>query len=90
MRRAIGMSTARWAMAIAGAISAGSIAFPGVARTASGSPGANEFLSNLETGYHFHLDDRTALTPFAAMQGIVIAQGAFTEKRRRRHRSAGR
>jgi uncharacterized protein YhjY with autotransporter beta-barrel domain len=56
-----------------------SIAFPGVTRTASGSPGANEFLSNLETGYHFHLDDRTALTPFAAMQGIVIGQGAFTE-----------
>ncbi|HEX7199539.1 MAG TPA: autotransporter outer membrane beta-barrel domain-containing protein, partial [Dongiaceae bacterium] len=47
--------------------------------SASATPGANEFLSSLETGYHIRVDENMALTPFAAMQGIVIGQNAFTE-----------
>jgi outer membrane autotransporter protein len=56
-----------------------SIVFPGLVRSASATPGANEFLSSLETGYHIRVDENMALTPFAAMQGIVIRQNAFTE-----------
>ena len=56
-----------------------SIVFPGLVRSASATPGANEFLSSLETGYHIRVDENMALTPFAAMQGIVIGQNAFTE-----------
>jgi uncharacterized protein YhjY with autotransporter beta-barrel domain len=56
-----------------------SIVFPGVARGASGDPNANEFLSSVETGYRVPLGERTRVTPFAAMQGIVIFENAFAE-----------
>jgi len=56
-----------------------SIVFPGVARGASGSPNANEFLSSVETGYRIAMGEHTAVTPFAAMQGITIFQNSFTE-----------
>ncbi len=56
-----------------------SIVFPGVARGASGSPNANEFLSSVETGYRIAMGEHTAVTPFAAMQGITIFQDSFTE-----------
>jgi len=55
------------------------IVFPGVARGASGNPNANEFLSSVETGYRVPLGERTAVTPFAAMQGIVIFRNSFAE-----------
>ena len=56
-----------------------SIVFPGVARGASGNPDANEVLSGVETGYRVPLDERTAVTPFAALQGIVIFENGFAE-----------
>lgn len=56
-----------------------SIVFPGVARGASGVPTDNEFLSSVETGYRVALGERTVVTPFAAMQGIVIFENAFAE-----------
>ncbi len=55
------------------------INFPGVARAASGSPTANEFLSSVEAGYHVALAQRTVVTPFVAMQGIVVLQNSVTE-----------
>ena len=55
------------------------IAFPGVLRTAKGAPDGGAFLSQAETGYRLNLGARTAVTPFAAMQGIVFGQRAFTE-----------
>jgi outer membrane autotransporter protein len=56
-----------------------SIMFPGVTRGASGNPSANELLSSVEAGYRITLADHTALTPFAAMQGIAIFQNGVAE-----------
>ena len=56
-----------------------SIMFPGVIRGARGNPSANELLSSVETGYRITLAERTALTPFAAVQGIAIIQNAVVE-----------
>jgi outer membrane autotransporter protein len=56
-----------------------SVVFPGVSRTAQGSPNANEFLSTVETGYRLSVGEHTAVTPFATFQGIVIGQNAFGE-----------
>jgi outer membrane autotransporter protein len=56
-----------------------SVVFPGVSRTAQGSPQANEFLSTIETGYRLAAGQHTAVTPFATFQGIVIDQNAFDE-----------
>jgi outer membrane autotransporter protein len=56
-----------------------SVVFPGVSRTAQGSPNANEFLSTAETGYRLSAGEHTAVTPFAMFQGIVIGQNAFGE-----------
>lgn len=53
--------------------------YRGATFNTTGSPTANAFLSQLETGYRFDLDARTPLTPFAAMQGIVIGQKSFSE-----------
>jgi uncharacterized protein with beta-barrel porin domain len=55
------------------------IDFPGVARKANGSPSGAAFLSQVETGYRFNLGARSDVTPFAAMQGIVVRQNAFKE-----------
>ena len=55
------------------------IVFPGQARSATGKPRGFAFLSQLETGYHFDLDARSVLKPFAAVQGIVVRQNSFTE-----------
>jgi outer membrane autotransporter protein len=55
------------------------IVFPGQSRSATGDPSGWAFLSQVETGYYFDLDARTVLKPFAAIQGIVFRQGAFTE-----------
>jgi outer membrane autotransporter protein len=56
------------------------IYFPGVARGASGSPNANDFLSSVEAGYHVPLGERTVVSPFAAMQGIGVFQNRMTER----------
>jgi outer membrane autotransporter protein len=55
------------------------INFPGQYRQADGSPGGPAFLSQVETGYRLPLGPRSDVTPFAAMQGIVIGQHAFKE-----------
>jgi outer membrane autotransporter protein len=55
------------------------IAFPGVARSASSSPTSSAFLSQAEAGYRIDLDARRSVTPFAALQAIVVAQDAFHE-----------
>jgi outer membrane autotransporter protein len=55
------------------------IAFPGVARVANANLGTNALLSSVETGYRIPLDQRTAVTPFAAMQGIVVFQNGVAE-----------
>src|SRR5262245_49894052 len=75
----------RWyvEVAIAAAYNDASVArdivFPGQARAATGKPRGFAFLSQLETGTHLDLDARTVLKPFAAVQGIVLRQGSFTE-----------
>jgi outer membrane autotransporter protein len=56
-----------------------SVVFPGISRTAQGSPNANEFLSTVETGYRLPVGEHTAVTPLATFQGIVIGQNAFGE-----------
>jgi outer membrane autotransporter protein len=56
-----------------------SIVFPGVSRTANGSPSGAAFLSQVETGYRLTVDAQTDVTPFASMQGIVVGQRAFAE-----------
>jgi outer membrane autotransporter protein len=63
------------------------INFPGQFRKAEGNPGGPAFLSQVETGYHLPVGARTDVTPFAAMQGIVIGQHAVQGDRRRRRRS---
>ncbi len=55
------------------------INFPGQFRRAEGNPGGPAFLSQVETGYRLPLGARSDVTPFAAMQGIVIGQHAFKE-----------
>ena len=56
-----------------------SIVFPGQSRTANGSPSGAAFLSQVETGYRLSVDTQTDVTPYAAMQGIVVGQSAFVE-----------
>ena len=56
-----------------------SIVFPGQSRTANGSPSGAAFLSQVETGYRLSVDAQTDVTPYAAMQGIVVGQSAFVE-----------
>lgn len=51
----------------------------GTMRTTIGRPGSHAFLSQVETGYRATLDARTSVTPFVAMQAIVIRQSSFTE-----------
>jgi len=55
------------------------IAFPGVLRAASATPGSNALLAGGELGTHLRLAPRTALTPFAGLQLVSATQGAFTE-----------
>jgi outer membrane autotransporter protein len=55
------------------------IVFPNVARGATGDLGAHEFLSSLELGYALPLGESTAVTPFVAMQGVVIFQNGLAE-----------
>jgi uncharacterized protein with beta-barrel porin domain len=74
-----GMPMPRLAMRIRHGTLERSVAFPGVSRTAQGSPNANEFLSTAETGYRLSAGEHTAVTPFAMFQGIVIGQNAFAE-----------
>jgi uncharacterized protein with beta-barrel porin domain len=56
-----------------------SVVFPGVSRTARGSPNANEFLSTVETGYRLSVGEHITVMPFATFEGIVIGQNAFGE-----------
>jgi uncharacterized protein YhjY with autotransporter beta-barrel domain len=56
-----------------------SIVFPGFARSASGSPNANQFQSSVEAGYHYAMGERTVLTPLAGLQGIALFQDSFSE-----------
>jgi outer membrane autotransporter protein len=44
-----------------------------------GSPTGNAFLSQAEAGYRIDVGGGTAMTPFAAMQGIVFGQNSFVE-----------
>jgi outer membrane autotransporter protein len=55
------------------------IAFPGVTRSTSGSPSGSALLSQAETGYRIDLDARRSITPFAAMQVLVVGQRGFGE-----------
>ncbi len=55
------------------------ITFPGVARTTSGSPSGSALLSQAETGYRIDLHARSSVTPFAALQVLVVGQQAFGE-----------
>jgi outer membrane autotransporter protein len=49
-------------------------------RTASGSTGANQFLTQLETGYKLGLwEQAMAITPFGRLQFSTTTQNAFTE-----------
>ena len=56
-----------------------SIVFPGVARVAASNTSANELLSSAEAGHRIPLGEHTALTPFAALQGIAVLQNGLTE-----------
>lgn len=65
--------------AYGGASVSRSIVFPGQARAATGSPNANMFLGNVETGYRLALGPATRLTPLAGLQVVTVSRGAFTE-----------
>lgn len=55
------------------------IAFPGILRTAHGSPTANQFLGSVESGLGFALSPRLSLTPFARAEVTAATRNAFTE-----------
>ena len=58
------------------------IVIPGLAvRTARGQTSANQFLSQLESGYRFDgfLTPALSVTPFARVQGSTSTQAGFTE-----------
>ncbi|WP_421999580.1 autotransporter outer membrane beta-barrel domain-containing protein [Reyranella sp.] len=55
------------------------IAYPGVFRTAEGSPTAGQFIGSAEGGWGFALAPRIALTPFARVEVAATSQNAFTE-----------
>ena len=55
------------------------IAYPGVFRTAEGSPTASQFIGSAEGGWGFALAPRVALTPFARVEVAATSQNAFTE-----------
>ena len=57
----------------------GTIAFPGVLRTAQGNPMANQFLGSVEAGVAVRLDPRLALTPFARFDVTTATQSGFSE-----------
>lgn len=56
-----------------------SIAFPGVFRTAQGSPTANQFIGSAEGGVGLAVNPRLALTPFVRLEVTASGQNAFTE-----------
>lgn len=56
-----------------------SIVFPGQSRVATGSPSGAAFLSQIESGYRLSVDAQTDVTPFVAMQTLVVGQGKFVE-----------
>jgi outer membrane autotransporter protein len=58
------------------------IILPGLQpRTASGNPGANQFVGQLETGYQVGLwaPARASITPFAGLQASTVTQNGFSE-----------
>jgi outer membrane autotransporter protein len=55
------------------------IAFPGIFRTAQGSPTANQFVGSAESGIAFSVTPRLALTPFARIEVTAAGQNPFTE-----------
>ena len=55
------------------------IAFPGVFRTAQGSPTANQFLASAEAGRELAVASRLSLTPFVRLEVSASGQNAFTE-----------
>lgn len=55
------------------------IAFPGIFRTAQGSPTANQFIGSAEGGWGFAMNPRLTLTPFARLEVTAAGQNAFTE-----------
>ncbi len=65
--------------AYGGASVSRSIVFPGQARAANGSPNANMFLGNFETGYRLALGPATRITPLAGLQIVTVSRGTFTE-----------
>ncbi|MEF3365570.1 autotransporter outer membrane beta-barrel domain-containing protein [Methylocystis sp. 9N] len=57
-----------------------SIAFPGLARTATASFNNDSLLSTAEVGYDFHWSDRLTTAPFASFQSIVFFARGFSEQ----------
>ena len=55
------------------------IAFPGIFRTAQGSPTANQFIASAESGLGLTVNPRLALTPFVRLEVSASGQNAFTE-----------
>ncbi len=57
------------------------IAVPGLFGIATGSPSANQFLGQIETGYRFPFDgsSNSAITPFGRLQVVSANQSGFTE-----------
>lgn len=55
------------------------IAFPGIFRTAQGSPTANQFIASAEGGWGFAMTPRFTLTPFARVEVTAAGQNTFTE-----------
>jgi hypothetical protein len=51
-----------------------SVVFPGVSRTARGSPDANEFLSTVETGYRLSVGEHIAVTPLPRFRASSSAR----------------
>lgn len=55
------------------------IAFPGVVRTADGSPQSNAFLLSVEAGYGVALGSASRVTPFAGFETVLVRRNAFSE-----------
>jgi len=55
------------------------VVFPGVFRTATGNPSANQFLGSIESGFAFSLSPRLALTPFGRFEVTASTQNGFAE-----------
>ena len=55
------------------------IAFPGVLRSATGNPTANQFLGSVEAGLEVPINSRFAATPFGRLEVTAAGQNGFGE-----------